>query len=729
MKKIVSVFCVLSIFFPLFAKISFDSLDLNQNDEVLFTVKQDMIGVKTYSSLFYSKIKNGECEKNPEIITCYPEKMELLNNGTILQLRNRYGIGHYDVINNNFNWVEKVNGIPLNSLPLNPYSVSPDGNWICKVEKKNFSSGDLVLENVKTGKKSILCENIRQSYDKVSVKWSFDSSVLLYEKEDAVYFCNPQAIVSNIEMDEKYRKIGRGTINSVFWASDRNLIYIDDYLIYQINSKELYTIGLYSGVIGQGKAIARLPFQFNPSTDSFSVNEKIDSYVVIQNNRLFSYLKTRKNKVVCDYLDVVYSKPYSDSSASLVESFIFWDKNDNPILWLEKLPYDGKNERGSVFKLGNETVQVLEISDSGKPFISPDNSKVAFFAGTALYVYDINTWQRVAVYNGERILSAIWAGRNVLFIGGEKTIRKWNFVSETNDVLYISSVEKGFWNNTDNSILADLGSDVFYKYDINRKNWKKTSSIKITPNVQNGKYRIFVGSTLNTQFENALYIRTLSNKAVTKPVYKDSVKRIDQSKKVSLVFDAYDNADGLPRILSTLKKYNIKGTFFLNGEFIRRYPLETQQIVNNGYEIGSMYFSTIDLENNPFIVDESFIRRGLARNEDEFYMITGKELSLFWHAPFYSAGQKIIDYGENAGYRYINSVSMMNDCEKLDKNIKPEEIIHNYCVMLNKTGKGIVPVSVGFSQGNRTEPLYNYLDILLCALIDEGFEFVDINEL
>ena len=42
---------------------------------------------------------------------------------------------------------------------------------------------------------------------------------------------------------------------------------------------------------------------------------------------------------------------------------------------------------------------------------------------------------------------------------------------------------------------------------------------------------------------------------------------------------------------------------------------------------------------------------------------------------------------------------------------------------------GVVPVSVGFAQGERTEPLYNYLDLLICALLDSGFEFVNIQDL
>ena len=178
-----------------------------------------------------------------------------------------------------------------------------------------------------------------------------------------------------------------------------------------------------------------------------------------------------------------------------------------------------------------------------------------------------------------------------------------------------------------------------------------------------------------------------------------------------------------------MRKYNVPGTFFINGEFIRRYPSETKQIVLNGYETASMFFSQTDLVNNPFVVDEEFIRRGLARNEDEFYICTGKELSLYWHGPYYSVNNDIIKYAKAAGYETVVSYSRLNDSELLDKDTKPEQIIQDYCNTLAKIGGGVVPVSVGFAQGNRTEPLYNYLDLLICALLDSGFEFVNIQDL
>ncbi|MCQ2592739.1 MAG: polysaccharide deacetylase family protein [Treponema sp.] len=733
MKKIVLVFITALCSFGAFARISFGTIDLNSQDEVLFTVKQDMTGTNPYRSLFYTKLKDGKAAFAPKVLTCFPEQMELLNNGEILQIRNRYGIGHYDIKNESFAWQKVESEIPENSLPVIPYAVSPDGKWICKIEKETLSSGVLIVQNVENGKTALLCDEVRQSYEKLPVKWAPDSSLLLYEKEDSVYFCNPDAVIRNIEMDEKYRKIGRGTINSVCWASEKNLVYVDDYLVYQINSKELYTIGLYSGIIGQGKTIGRFPFQFNPKTDKFSASANMNAFVVIQNEKLFSYLRLNKNKQACDYMDVLYSKPYTDSTASLVESYVFWDDKANPILWLEKLPYDGSKEKGEVYILGTSPLPILSITDSGVPLLSPDGKRLMFFAGATICVYDINSWKRTNELSGEKVISAVWSGRNSIFVGTDRTIKKWNLISDTCESFLLSAADAGYWDKLSGSVVAANGTDLsvqnYFKYNSATGIWKKINGFDPEPDIQNGRYRVFTGTTPNKHYENALYIRSLSKMPVTIPMYEKSAEKTDNQKKVALVFDCYDNADGLSRILSMLKKYKVDGTFFVNGEFIRRYPAETKQIVKNNFMVGSMFFSNTDLVNNPFLVDEDFVRRGLARNEDEFFQCTNSELSVFWHTPYYTVTPAIIGYGNNAGYTHINSFHNYNDSEKLDKDIKPEVIILNYCRTLAIMGGGIVPVSVGFSQGNRTDPLYDYLDLLICALIDCGFELVPITEL
>ena len=727
MKKTGILCLVLSLLsFSLFAGTSFGNPDLNLNDEILFTVRHNMVGSNPYQSLFYAALKDGKPDGNPEVITCYPEQMELLSGGDLLQIRNRYGIARYSKKTASITWIEKSKTMPENIVPVVPYAASPDGKYFCRIERTSLYSGNLTLVSTQTGKSSVLCEGVLNSYEDLPVKWSPDSTVLIYEKNNGVYFCNPDAVLRGVEIDERYRKVGRGTINSVYWASSKFLAYVDDYLLYKINTKELYTLGLYSGIIGQGKPMGRLPFQFNPLTDKFSTNSEVTSTLVTQNGRLFTYLVVRSAS--CDYMDVMYSRPYTESNASLVASYVFWDASGKPVLWQEKLPFDAVKERGSVYKIDSQAQHVLEIEDSGKPFLSPNGTKVAFFAGSTVYVYDINTWKRIAVLTGEKVVSAIWTDDSNLYVGGEKSIRSWNVFNNKYETITLSSVKAGYWDSSDYSIIADTGNSNYFRYNNDKKTWSKTEvTAAINPVKQNGRYRVFIGTTQNKSYDNALYVRSLSKRAVTNPLFKESTRKSAEKKKVALVFELYDNADGLPVILSELKKFNAKGSFFVNGEFIRRYPAETKQIVTNEHLCASMFFTTANLTENSFVINEDFVRRGLARNEDEFYACTGTELSLFWHAPYYAVNPELITYGGNAGYTYVNTVCDISEFSNPDMD--PEKMIKKFCQALEKSGGGVVSVVGGFSQSNHSRPLYKYIALLISALLDSGYELVDLNSL
>jgi len=626
------LFCILN--FSAYSKISFGLCDINDDDEMLFTARQNMAGINPYRALFYAKIKDGAPEKQPVPLSVYPEQMELLENNTILQIRNRYGIAQYNAVTEALEWKTLTEGMPLNSLPTIPYAVSPNGKYSCHMEKETLGSGKLILENTSTGKSIVLAEKVPYSYESTPVKWCGDSSIVIYENDGMLYFCNPEAILKGVEVEAKYRTIGKGTINSVYWASNKNIAYIDGYMLYKISSKELYTLGLYAEIIGRGKAIGRLPYRFDPEEDRFYANSNIDSIVLVQKNTLFSYLKIKSED--CDYLDVLYSKPYTDNDASLIDSYVFWVKDTIPVLWLRKLPYDGSDIKATVYQLSSlpKGRAVLEIEEASIPVLSPDNSKVAFASGHQAYVYDVDTWERISTISGERILKFLWINKNALYVGGAQTIRKWNLFNDNVDTIALTTVATGYWDRAHNAIYADAGYGTMYKYNKDKNTWKKqTSAPALAQITQNGHYRIFIGSTANKQFENTLYIRSLSSKAVTKPVYPSSVEKMPEPKKVALIFDLYDSADGLANIIASLKKFNIPATFFLNGEFIRRYPSETKQIALNNYECGSMFFTISDLTGDSFVMDEDFIRRGLARSEDEFYDCTGNELLLYWHAP------------------------------------------------------------------------------------------------
>ena len=623
--------------------------------------------------------------------------------------------------------------IPVNASKTMPYSPSLDGKWVCYVEKTNTATGRLILESVSTENKIELCDNIICDFEDVPIKWAPDSSCLLYEKNGNIYFCTPDAMNRGVEVEESYRKIGRGTINSVAWASEKSFVYIDDYLVYKINSKELYTLGLYSGIIGNGTAIGRLPFQFNSSRDEFSVNSDATGIVLAQEKKNLTYFRTQMSSA--DYMDIVYSKPYTDSKASLADYEIFWNRNGLPILWQLKLPFTSTTVRGTAALLDNTSKTVLEVTNSGKPVISPNKSYVAFFSGSTIYVYDINTWNCIGELSGEKIVNVVWDSNSSLYVGGDNTIRKWDLKRKTTELVTLSSAKFACWDEG-GKITAETPNGNRYTNNSKTGKWEQTElkkEIKFTS--QNGRFRVYCGTTPNQFFENALYIRQLTKKSITKAAYPSSTKKSDKLLKVALVFDAYDNADGLPKIISTLNKYQISGTFFINGEFIRRYPEQTKQISLNGYECASMFFTTSDLTDKTFVIDAEFISRGLGRNEDEFLQCTGEELSLYWHAPYYNATSAIIQAGNDSGYEYINSPHLNSDnisltqIEEGKTYVNPSKLIDEYVSLVKETKGGIIPVTVGISQGGRPQNVWDNLELLINALLEENFELVTVSEL
>ncbi len=53
---------------------------------------------------------------------------------------------------------------------------------------------------------------------------------------------------------------------------------------------------------------------------------------------------------------------------------------------------------------------------------------------------------------------------------------------------------------------------------------------------------------------------------------------------VSLVFNAVRDDAGLTKILNLLSDYGIKGSFFVNGDFIKRHPGAVKEIADSGHE-------------------------------------------------------------------------------------------------------------------------------------------------
>ena len=736
------LFFVLALF-PSSAIVSFANLDLNADNEIVFTAEQNIPGVPVYNTLFRSSVQS----KSPsfDVLTCFPEKLEITNEGSSLDIQNRYGKARYDFSSGSLRWLFKEENLSGAFSRIEKSAVSPNGKWLCYLKKTGNATGDLILKNIAKNTETAIASSIRFSYEKIPVKWAADSGILLYEHDNCVYFIQPEDAFNKMLLSENVRKIGKGTINSVAWTAEKHFFYINGDLIYKISENGLFTRALYSSLIGMGSAAGRLSYQFNPAEDCFWVNSKGNAIVLCQKKRIFTYARIAFDDF--SYVTPISTIPFNDPKGTVYDAEVLWTPlsfdgsgEEKPIFWVNVISSTDGKLLSRVYKLDKSLQLITDVVGGIKPKVSPDGLLMAFTSEKNLYVYNLRTCTLKAAFKGERIFSFAWKDRTSLVAGGENTVRLFSLTTDTPQerILFLSSAENAFWDSNGKSVVA-LNSGKTYLFNSQKNVWQPyTADEKLSHTVQNGRYRVFTGESFCTQFANAVYVRTLTGSPANNIIFgheKTKSTENEQAKRVAIVFDALDNAAGIPDILKTLDAFSLKATFFVNGEFVRRYPTELKQIIGAGHECASMFYTASDLtEQYGFVIDEDFIKRGLAREEDEFYDKTGSELALFWHAPFYKATAAMKKAAEHAGYTYIeadvhgeDNISF-EDCYREKKQyLSVGDLVEKYMAHLHDTA--IFAVSAGLSSGSRTDYLYEHLELLISAVLDSGYDIVTIKQL
>ncbi|MEX2443758.1 MAG: polysaccharide deacetylase family protein, partial [Alkalispirochaeta sp.] len=308
------------------------------------------------------------------------------------------------------------------------------------------------------------------------------------------------------------------------------------------------------------------------------------------------------------------------------------------------------------------------------------------------------------------------------------------------------------------SIRARSGETIF---ELSGDGWERTSLEELTvtdSGVAGEDYRVYLEDRSRGTYRNMVMIRNLESYGTVPlfsaarlsyesfPEEEDPVdftnfthgSRI-RRREIALTFNAIDSVAGLTEILNSLAEYDVRATFFLNGDFIRRHPGAVREIADSGHEMGSLFFTYFDMADGRFRIDEEFIKQGLARNEDEYFDVTGRELSLLWHAPYYFAAPAIISAAQDMNYTYIgrdvDSLDWvpMRDDSGVSRLYRPTaEIIEE--VIAEKQPGSIVAMTVGKPgddrpDGGRGDYLFHRLDVLMNALIERGYEIVPVSTL
>ena len=152
----------------------------------------------------------------------------------------------------------------------------------------------------------------------------------------------------------------------------------------------------------------------------------------------------------------------------------------------------------------------------------------------------------------------------------------------------------------------------------------------------------FTASILhNEKFES---IQTSSNMVKKLPIYS---VQTDEN-RVALTMNCAWNSDDIDKILETLKKCNVKITFFMVGDWVEKYPDAVKKISDAGHEIANHSDTHPHVKNLSY---EKNVEQILACSK-KIEKITGKKTSLY-RGPFGEYNDTVIKAAKDNGHTVI----------------------------------------------------------------------------
>jgi len=320
---------------PVFAEINFSDLKLARGNMLLFRAKADFPGYGSYDTLFFSDLR----QKSITQLTFFPEKVMLLNNKSILQFQNRYGIFRTDSGLKNIKAVKIfpafAHGYEIENGKISPVKASPDGNFIIYFKAVSPALGNLMLYDFENNKEWLVSEKIELTLSSPPIEWSSDSRYFVYSKEYKIYYYSIEQLRKNRVIAENYRNIAEGTISNIHWDNFGSLYYIYDTLVYKLVGSEFFTRALYINFLKLGTIVGRIPFPFESNFDSFYISP--DGKKILLNKggkNIFLYLLKNEDTHI---KDSITNLPYLYLPRDALITKILWSIDDYITLLAERM--------------------------------------------------------------------------------------------------------------------------------------------------------------------------------------------------------------------------------------------------------------------------------------------------------------------------------------------------------------------------------------------------------
>ncbi|MCL2374118.1 MAG: hypothetical protein FWC65_02625, partial [Treponema sp.] len=375
-------------------RITFSDLDLCANNQLLFRAGAQR-GASSQDALFLTRLAPNLESASPALpiqqLTVFPEKMDMLGSGRILQIRNAFGAVRI--------FLPGGLPMPISGLPsfVSGYAhaswrseemaSSADGRWLLYLDPVSPAFGNLVLLDVFSGRTIQIASGIERPERQFPASWSPDSRLFVYERAGVLY----HYMIGSLLMpeDAQIRRIGEGTINSISWGIGGDFFYLRGSTLYHVRAAELFARALHAGFLNIGAPAGRIPFEFNPAFDNFWISPDARSLLVARGRRSLFYHPLRSDPA---------------AAASLLPHLLFsrsWSSID--ILW----PADGAatvlvslpNHAGAemqVWRLrGGAAFDPLPLpaGSSLSASLSPNGQLALLWGDGGIFLYDYAAWQ------------------------------------------------------------------------------------------------------------------------------------------------------------------------------------------------------------------------------------------------------------------------------------------------------------------------------------------------
>jgi peptidoglycan/xylan/chitin deacetylase (PgdA/CDA1 family)/WD40 repeat protein len=733
---------------PAAGKVTFTGLDLSEDNRLLFRADSALDGAAIQNALFISRLTDLELRQ----ITAFPEKMELLANGRVLQVRNAFGALRIPLSGGLPRQVPGfpcfVSGSPASGGRVEDMAASADGRWLLYVEPATSAYGNLILLDTQLGEKKTIARNVDRPDRFFPACWSPDSRVFVYALAGKLYYY-PAVSSSASPVDERYRLIGDGAINSVSWGHSGDFFYIRGSTVFRVRGSELFARAIYADFLEIGAVAGKIPFDFDSNFDSFWIAPDSRSILFAKGGRNIFYYPLEMD----DFSISKAALPYVVLPQSCYRIQVLWPPSGPLTLLASVLGEEGR--AAVLYRLNGEAeggtfFSLLEEPVGPNAALSPDGSRALCWGDKGILLYDYANWRVLQIISGNPAVSCLWINNGEFVAGDGRRIERKSLTG-TGSLICLAGAEEYGFEEEGGRILARAG-DTWFATD-GTEPWTLLSAPVLRASSQvSGRYRVYLEPQAAGPYANLPMIRNTASVGTVPLLPPAEYKRENPPREtsdaagvfnhglrtglreVALCFDLYDDLTGLPFVLDALNRFGFKATFFLNGEFIRRYPQAAGIIAETGHEAASMFFAPIDLSDSRYRIGEDFITRGLARNEDEFYQAGGRELSLLWHPPYYAASAEIISAASRAGYR-----SSGRDVDPMDWLSREDayrlglfqssagDMIDR--IIDQKRPGSIIPIRLGALPGGRVDYLYLRINVLLDALVREGYRVVPVSTL